>query len=152
MIEYLKENTWVLSIIAIGISFISVTFVIIDRLKIWRENSRNKKLKNDRAILQAIIELKVENFSTVHFKETKSLKETIYTPNYSRLYHIFQRAETSNLSDKSLALKIEGLKKLTADDLFEMKNVPNGEDFSVQFSQVVNEVISDSKKHLANIT
>ena len=152
MIEFLKQNTWVLSIAAIGISLISVTFVIIDRLKIWKENSKNKKLKKDRAILQSIIELKVENYSTVDFKEPKNLKETIYAPDYSRLYHIIQRTDTSTLSNKALAYKIEGLKKLTADDLFEIKSVPDGEDFSVQFSQVVNEVITTSRRHLANIT
>jgi hypothetical protein len=45
MIEFLKGNTWLVSIIAIIMSLTSLTFVIIDRLKNWKENSLNKKLK-----------------------------------------------------------------------------------------------------------
>ncbi len=131
MIEFLKENTWLLSIVAILISLTSATFVIIARFKTWREIFENKKLKKDRAILQPIIELKVENFNTVEFKEDNNYKETQYRPDYSRLYYIFQRIDPSNVSSKNLALKIENIKKLDADDLFEIKNIPNGDDFSV---------------------
>ena len=45
MIDFLKENPWLLSIIAIVISLTSAIFVSIDRFKTWRENFKNKKLK-----------------------------------------------------------------------------------------------------------
>ena len=152
MIDFLKNNTWILSVIAILISLVSASFVVTDRIKNWRENTLNKKLKKDKAFLQPLIDLKVENFSSIELKEEKNFKQTVYQPHYSQLYNIVQRINTSSLSNKLLANEIDDLKKLTADDLFEIANVPGGDDFSVQFSLNVYRVISNAKKHLANIS
>lgn len=151
MIELLKENTWLISIIAIIISIISLTFVIIDKLKNWKDTSINKKLRKDKSILQPVIELKVENFSSVKTEKEKNLQRTLHKPSYSRLYHLFQSIDTSQLSNKDIAKKIERIKNFKAEDLFESKNIPNGYIFSIQFSHIVTEVISDSKKYLANV-
>jgi len=86
-IEFLKASSWVLSIIAIIISLISAIFVIVDKLKTWKELGQNKKLKKDKAILQSIIELKIENFSEerFEFRKEKNIKRTIHKAHYSKL-------------------------------------------------------------------
>jgi len=151
-IEFVKTNSWFLSIVAIFISFISVTFVIVDKVKVWNELSRNKRLKTDKAILQTIIELKIEDFSDVRLVQRASVKSTIHEAHYSKLYNLFQNIDTNKLTERKIAGKIEEIKKMSDKDLFALKSNPNKTDFSYQFSQVVSEVIKDSKIYLANVT
>ena len=57
-IEFLKASSWVLSIIAIIISLISAIFVIVDKLKTWKELGQNKKLKMTRRYYSRLLNSK----------------------------------------------------------------------------------------------
>jgi hypothetical protein len=145
------SNPLVISIIAVGISFLSVLFVAIDKIISWRQHSKIKILKYDKSILQPLIELKAESFSETAIEKKGTITQELIKAHYSRLYNLFQSIDTKKLKNKSIALKIEKIKKLSDYDLIKSKGNKNGTDYSHQFTQIVNEVISESKIYLAEI-
>src|SRR5689334_22733372 len=98
-IEFLKENAWLLS----SISIISTVFLVVDKVKTWREKTNNDKLKRDKALLYSIVNLNVENF---HVVESYGNGGKNYHPEYSKLYHIFQQVDTSKLINKEIKVEI----------------------------------------------
>jgi hypothetical protein len=145
------SNPLVISIIAVGISILSFSIVAIDKIKSWRQNSKIKRLKYDKSILQPLIVLKAESFSESLIVKHGTITTELSKPHSSRLYNLFQSIDTKKLKNKSIALKIERIKNLSDTDLIKSKGNKNGTDYSQQFTQIVNEVITESKMYLAEI-
>ena len=151
MIQFLKDNTWIISCIALVISLVSASITIIDRLRSWNEISKNKRLKRDKAILQPIIDLKTENY---YKQETTVMgnKTTHSTSQFfSKLHFLIQSVDTKNISSKELILLIENLKSIDADHLFKHRMIPTGTNSSMQFSDVLISAIQACKEHVATV-
>ncbi len=149
MIEFLKANAWLLSGIAIVISFTSLSVTIYEKIRTWREQNRIKKLKREKAILKPILELKAEEYHSIDVKQQGNSKQTSYSPHYSRLYHLIQGIVATDIEDKNISQRLISIQKLSSDDLFTPKNT--GEDFSVDFSNDLNVFISDVRIYLSDV-
>ena len=144
-----KIEPLTISLIAIGISIISVVFVIIDKLRLWTDNHRMRKLKKDKAILFPIINLDIKNFSSIRREEKGNTQKIIHKADYANLFFLFQSIETKNLINRDIANTIEKVKSLRDEDLFKLKRSPDIDDLSHQFSDIVIKLIYDSRSYLA---
>ena len=150
-IDFFKSNAWIFSIAAIFISFASLVFVIIDKIKNWKENSLIKKLKKDKAILEPIVLLNIKDFCSIRIEQKKYIRSKILEADYSNLYNIFQSIITNSLSNRNIAEKIEKIKNKKDEDLMELNHAPESSHFSHRFSQDIIELIHDVKMYLAII-
>jgi hypothetical protein len=149
MIEFLKINAWLLSGIAIVISFTSLSVTIYDKIRAWKEQERVKKLRREKAILKPILELRREEYFSTEVKQQGNSKHTSYNPYYSRLYHLIQGINSTEIENKSICEKLISIQKLHADNLFTPKKV--GQNFSVEFSDELTLFIAEVRKYLSDV-
>lgn len=141
-----------IGVIALIISLISVTFVIIDKLKVWGDSKRIKQLKKDKAVLLPLVNVKIDDYATVRTEKNGPNTSTVHSAHYSKFFNLIQGLNTDSLYNRNIAGKIEGIKsQKSAGKLFECKGIPDGENFSTQFTPEVNEILCDVRKYLAEV-
>lgn len=151
MVQFFTENTWIISVAALIISILSVTFVIIDKFKVWGDSKKIRGLKKDKAILYPLLNVHIDTFATIKVEKNGNHQSTIHSAHFSKLYNLFQNIDTSKLRNRELAERIESIKNLGSGELFECKGVPDGDVFSTQFTRPVNETLYMMRKYLAEV-
>lgn len=141
----------VLSIIAIAVSMISAAFVIIDKFKVWTSDKRLRLLKKDKAILFPLLSIQIQDYHTIEVTKETNFKKTEYTPQYSKLYYLFQGIDTEKISNRVIAEKINKVKLLESGSLFKPISAPDTERMTVQFTYPVNEVLKIARSYLAEV-
>jgi hypothetical protein len=151
MKEYFIDNAWLISLLAIGISFISLILVAIDKFKLWYNQGKTKSLKRDFVFLKKIVELDVENFYSVKITDEKFNYHRSVNPEYSKLYYIFQTIDEKDICEKNVRTQLSIVKLLKVDELFIKRTTPQGTNLSLQFCNEIETLIKLAKRHLAQI-
>lgn len=149
MLDFLRNSTWLISILALLISLTSAYFVIMDKIIVWRDTKLIRKLKKDKAILFPLLDVKVHDCYTLETETEGNHTRHTRTPHYARLYYLFQYIHTTDLLNREIADQIEKLKKLGPEELFETKTA--GYSSTVQFTPIVNKTLAAVRVYLAQV-
>lgn len=147
--DFLSDNSWILSLIAVSISFFSLIIVAIDKYINWKNQLKRRLLKKDLIVLKKIIELDVKDFHTVEIIKKNNKTERRTTPEYSKLRYIFLNINENEVKDKNIKNQIKIIKNLHPNKLF--ISYRTGNNFSLQFCLEIESLIKLIRIHLSQI-
>jgi hypothetical protein len=151
MKDFFIINSWLISLIAIAISFLTLLIVGIDKYRKWHIQFRTRKLKEDLVILKRIVELNVDDFYTLQITEENNKHRRMFLPEYSKLHFVFQNINENDIKNKIIKKQLHTVKTLKHNDLFLKITTPEGCNLSFQFCAEIDELIKMTKKHLAQV-
>lgn len=143
------DKSTIISIFSILLSTISVSFVVVDRIRTWRESNKVKLLKKEKAILNRLINLSVKDYFDVVIEKSPNSTVRNVQPKYNELKEEILSIKTSELSNPEIIQHIEKLKNSNLDDL--ILPAGKGKNFTVKFGEHLENTISKCRIYLADV-